>query len=88
MDRVFEYGIGAGMFVVSVALIYAMLKYFSNTYKHISEDFSKSIKNLDDKHRDERAAWHKMEDMRNERANHVVKQLDETIREIIRNGNA
>jgi hypothetical protein len=54
MDRVFEYGIGAGMFVVSVALIYAMLKYFSNTYKHISEDFSKSIKNLDDKHRDGR----------------------------------
>ena len=83
LSKFFEYGIGAGMFVVSVGLLIIVFKYFTKANKETAKEFMQSVEMLDSRHRDERESWQKSEDRRQKQANDVVLRLDQTIREIL-----
>lgn len=74
-DKIFEYGIGAGMFVVSVLLTLGILsivllalskmaKNANNTFTSATENFIRSVERMDDHHREERKLWEDREDDR------------------------
>jgi len=83
VSKYFEYGVGVGMFMVSVILLILVFRYFTKSNEQISENFSKTISNLDDKHRDERDLWQSAEDRRLKTTQEVVMRIDTTIRECL-----
>lgn len=67
-DKFFEYGIGVGMFVVSVLLTLGILslvlwvflkisKTANKTFKDATDNFIGSVERMDDQHREERKLW-------------------------------
>jgi predicted PurR-regulated permease PerM len=83
IEKFFEYGVGVGMFMVSVALLIIVFRYFTKSNEKISDNFTKSIESIDQRHKEERQLWQKAEDRRQESTNQVVLRIDQTIRECL-----
>lgn len=85
VDKFFEYGVGVGMFMVSVALLVLVFRYFTKSSEKISENFAKNFNAMDIRHGHERAMWQEAEDRRQKATNDVVLRIDTTIRECLMN---
>lgn len=85
LDKYFEYGVGVGMFMVSVILLLLTFRYFTKSNEAIAKNFSDSLDHLDERHRDERDLWQTSEDRRQNQTNEVIMRIDRTIRDCLKN---
>lgn len=89
-DKFFEYGIGVGMFVVSVLLTLGILslvlwvflkisKTANKTFKDATDNFIGSVERMDNQHREERKLW---EDRETDRQKQAI-QVQETSNKVV-----